>query len=127
MRFDFIDNTGGAYRPPIIGCHGCVTPQPQGAGHIAPPSPFNNFVGPQNNQLSYGSPGTPYINFQSVEPNGRPALTYLSPNFGFFFRHKNAAGQAQSEGEIEAVPVAVGDETPVDNSEAADIKFGSRR
>ncbi len=124
------DNTGSSYRPaPIIGCHGCVTPQPQGVGHIAPPIPFNNFVGPQTNQLNYGSPGTPYINYQSVGPNGRPALTYLSPNFGFFFRNKNAAaGQAQSEGEIEAVPVdAVVDETPIDNSEAADIKFGSRR
>ena len=28
----------------------------------------------------------PYVNLQSIGPNGRPSVTYASSNFGFYIR-----------------------------------------
>ena len=62
----------------------------------------------------------PYINFQSIGPNGRPSITYSSPNFGFYVRNRElmnsdddrtmnqadeaAAGSSSSSSNIQFLP-----------------------
>lgn len=75
---------------------GYMPPPVQGNGYPSPDGYLNNIGQPHNH---YASPDdVPYINFQSIGPNGRPALTYLTPNFGFFFRKKNAATEGSESG-----------------------------
>lgn len=56
---------------------------------------------PGSPSVLYPPHDTPKIQFTSVGPNGRPAVSYTSKNFGFYFRNRNAVEDAAKEEEAE--------------------------